>query len=104
MQAELYQQILAVVFKIPFGKVASYGQVAKMAGLPKHARLVGTVLKQLDQNTQIPWYRVVNAQGKISVIKLNEHGENIQQLKLMDEGVYLKNGKIDLKQYQWQGE
>lgn len=104
MQTELYQQILEVVSRIPYGKVASYGQVAKMAGLPKHARLVGTVLKQLAADAQIPWYRVVNAQGKISLAKLNAQGQNIQQLKLMDEGVGLENGKINLNRYQWHGE
>ena len=63
----LQRQILEVVALIPSGKVASYGQIAKLAGLPKHARLVGYVLRHLDAQSDIAWYRVVNAQGKISV-------------------------------------
>lgn len=98
---ELARQILQVVTLIPYGKVASYGQIAKMAGLPKHARLVGYVLKHLDQESEIPWYRVINSQGKISLSKLNDHGENIQRVKLLAEGVMVRGDKINLKQFQW---
>ncbi|WP_313033208.1 MGMT family protein [Acinetobacter sp.] len=98
---ELARQILQVVALIPYGKVASYGQIAKMAGLPKHARLVGYMLKHLDQESEIPWYRVINSQGKISLSKLNDHGENIQRVKLLAEGVMVTGDKINLKQFQW---
>ena len=99
---ELAIPILAVIQQIPKGRVASYGQIAKLAGLPKHARLVGYVLKHLDPASNIPWYRVINSQGKLSLAKLDEYGQNIQQLKLQDEGVYMLNGKVNLKHYQWQ--
>ena len=98
---ELYRQILEVVALIPYGKVASYGQIAKMAGLPKHARLVGYVLKNLDQQSQIPWHRVINSQGKISVTRLNNQGENVQQHLLAEEGVYVLNGKVNFKTFGW---
>ncbi len=98
---ELARQILQVVALIPYGKVASYGQIAKMAGLPKHARLVGYVLKHMDSEAEIPWHRVINSQGKISLSKLNNQGENIQRLKLLAEGVMVIGDKINLKQYQW---
>ncbi|OTG81036.1 MGMT family protein [Acinetobacter sp. ANC 4648] len=98
---ELTRQILEVISRIPYGKVASYGQIAKMAGLPKHARLVGYVLKKLESDVDIPWYRVINAQGKISLNKLNAQGENIQQIKLAAEGIYLLNGKVNIKQFGW---
>ena len=98
---ELARQILEVVVRIPYGKVASYGQVAKMAGLPKHARLVGYVLKHLDADVDVPWHRVTNAQGKISLQGMNTRGENIQQLKLMAEGIHLVNGKVNLRQFGW---
>lgn len=62
--------ILSVVSQIPYAKVATYGQIAKLAGLPKHARLVGRVLSQLDTETDLPWHHVLNAQGKISLNKL----------------------------------
>lgn len=98
---ELARQILEVIARIPYGKVASYGQVAKMAGLPKHARLVGYVLKNLDDDVKIPWFRVINSQGKISLSKLNEKGENIQKLKLLDEGIDILNDKVNMKVYTW---
>ena len=72
-----------------------------MAGLPKHARLVGYLLKPLDSAADIPWHRVINSQGKISLSKLNESGQNIQRLKLVAEGVMVIGDKINLKQYQW---
>jgi len=98
---ELHRQILEVIVLIPYGKVATYGQIAKLAGIPKHARLVGYVLKHLDQESRIPWHRVINSQGKISVMRINEKGENIQQQLLADEGIYLLNNKINLKVFSW---
>ncbi|WP_374573268.1 MGMT family protein [Acinetobacter sp.] len=98
---ELMQQILAVVALIPYGKVATYGQVAKLAGLPKHARLVGYALKHMDAQADLPWHRVINSQGKISLGRLNERGENIQQQKLLQEGIALAGAKVDLKKHQW---
>ena len=101
MSTELYSQILEVVALVPLGKVATYGQIAQLAGLPKHARLVGYALKNLDQTSEIPWHRIINAQGKVSTHHLNQAGENIQLNRLMDEGVIMLNGKINLKKYQW---
>ncbi|TCB42808.1 MGMT family protein [Acinetobacter terrestris] len=98
---ELARQILQVVALIPYGKVASYGQIAKLAGLPKHARLVGYVLKHLEDEAKIPWHRVINSQGKISLSKLDDRGDNTQSLKLLEEGVMVIGDKINLKQYQW---
>ena len=99
---ELHRQILEVIVLIPYGKVASYGQIARLAGLPKHARLVGYVLKHLDKESQIPWYRVINSQGRISVTHIDDNGKNIQQDLLEAEGVYLLNGKVSLKKFGWQ--
>ncbi|MCX5469350.1 MGMT family protein [Acinetobacter nematophilus] len=98
---ELAQMILNVIVQIPKGKVASYGQVAKFAGLPKHARLVGRVLGQLPEDHDIPWYRVINSQGRISLNKLDEHGMCIQTSRLREEDVVVVDGKINLKKYQW---
>lgn len=98
---ELAQMILNVIVQIPKGKVASYGQVAKFAGLPKHARLVGRVLGQLPEDHDIPWYRVINSQGRISLNKLDEHGICIQTARLREEDVVVVDGKINLKKYQW---
>lgn len=99
---ELAQMILSVVVQIPYGKVASYGQVAKLAGLPKHARLVGRVLGQLESGHDVPWYRVINSQGKIRVNQLDEQGMNIQQALLLAENVVVINGKVNMKIFGWQ--
>lgn len=70
--------------------------------LAQHARLVGYVLKHLSAEHTVPWHRVINAQGEISLSKLNAQGENIQALKLQAEGILVIAGKVNLKQYQWQ--
>lgn len=98
---ELGQMIIAVVMQIPYAKVASYGQIARMAGLPRHARLVGRILADLASDVDVPWHRVVNAQGKISLQKIDQLGVNVQAQKLMDEGVLVLNNKVNLKQYLW---
>ena len=95
--------ILTVVSQIPYAKVATYGQIARLAGLPQHARLVGRVLSHLEEHTDIPWYRVINAQAKISLNKLDSSGQNIQQQKLIQEGIVLDGDRVDLKRYQWDG-
>lgn len=100
--AELAQMIIAVVVQIPYGKVASYGQIAKLAGLPKHARLVGRVLGQLQAGHSVPWHRVINAQGKIRVNQFDELGVNLQQAKLLAENIAVFEGKVNMKKYAWQ--
>lgn len=100
---EMAEMILAVVSQIPYAKVATYGQIARLAGLPRHARLVGRILSHLEEDTDIPWYRVINSQAKISLNKLDSSGQNIQQQKLMQEGILLKGDRVDLKRYQWDG-
>lgn len=98
---ELAIMILNVVSNIPWGKVASYGQVAELAGLPRHARLVGKVLSRMDDASEVPWHRVINAQGRISLSRLDNHGFNEQQAKLLSEGIVIKNGKINFKDFGW---
>ena len=84
---ELAPMIFQVIAQIPYGRVASYGQIARLAGIPKHSRLVGYVLKHMDADSSLPWYRVINSQGKISLSKLNDQGQNIQAQLLMAEGI-----------------
>ncbi|MGL4381600.1 MAG: MGMT family protein [Vibrio sp.] len=94
------QQIFVVIHQIPFGQVSTYGAVAKMAGYPGYARQVGKALSQLPADSQLPWYRVINSQGKISLL-----GEDFvrQQQYLLAEGVEVSpTGKISLRHYQWQ--
>jgi methylated-DNA-protein-cysteine methyltransferase-like protein len=99
---ELSVLILQVVALIPYGKVATYGQIAKMAGLPKHARMVGRVLQQVEDD--LPWHRVISSQGRISLSKLDAQGDNLQIMKLQAENIAVVAGKVNLKLYQWTGE
>ncbi len=95
------REFYGIIQLIPKGKVATYGQIAKLAGLPKHARHVGFALKNMADDTVVPWHRVINSQGKISLSKEDGFGENIQILKLQSEGVVVLNGKVNLKLFQW---
>jgi methylated-DNA-protein-cysteine methyltransferase related protein len=96
-----YQRIYAVVRRIPKGRVATYGQVATLAGLAGHARQVGYALHALPENTTVPWHRVVNARGEISIRSL-PGAELIQQQLLAREGVRLNaRGRIALSQTRW---
>lgn len=98
----LYQEIYQVVALIPYGKVATYGQIASLAGFPKHARLVGYALNGLSAHCDLPWHRVINSQGRLSLQKLNDQAENIQKIRLEREGIVFNHDKIRLKDYQWQ--
>ena len=96
-----YQQIYAVVRRIPKGRVATYGQVADLAGIPGHARQVGYALHALPEGTVVPWHRVVNAKGEISTRSL-PGAELIQQQLLAREGVVLNaRGRVALARARW---
>ena len=98
---ELAPMIFQVIAQIPYGRVASYGQIARLAGIPKHSRLVGYVLKHMDADSSLPWYRVINSQGKISLSKLNDQGQNIQAQLLLAEGILVIGDKVKMKECQW---
>jgi methylated-DNA-protein-cysteine methyltransferase related protein len=100
-----YDRIYTTVRKIPSGKVATYGQIADLAGLYGKARLVGYALFRVDIADDLPWYRVINAQGEISYSLKRQGGDYLQKVLLEEEGVeFKKNGKIDLKKYLWRPE
>jgi methylated-DNA-protein-cysteine methyltransferase-like protein len=97
-----YQLIYSVVRRIPRGRVATYGQVASLAGLAGHARQVGYALNALPDGTVVPWHRVVNAAGRISA-RSTPGSELVQQLLLEKEGVRLDaRGRIPLERVRWQ--
>jgi methylated-DNA-protein-cysteine methyltransferase-like protein len=96
-----YQRIYDVVRRIPRGHVATYGQVATLAGLAGHARQVGYALHALPNGTGIPWHRVVNAGGRISV-RAVPGAELVQQQLLEREGVRLDaKGRVPLARVRW---
>ncbi len=99
---ELKQMIWQIVALIPEGKVATYGQVAKLCGYPGYARYVGQTLKQLPKDTLLPWHRVINAKGKIA-FPVDTQAYQSQAMRLHDEGVKVIAGCISLKQYAWDG-
>jgi methylated-DNA-protein-cysteine methyltransferase-like protein len=109
MTINFYEQVYAVVRRIPQGKVSSYGRIATMLGRPRAARAVGYALnalrdKQDDPAYQnIPWQRVVNSQGRISIVN-RDNSANYQAELLRKEGVEVSEDlKIDLDVYLWGG-
>ena len=100
--ANSYDRIYAVVRQIPRGKVATYGQVAELAGLIGKPRVVGYALYRVTSDSDIPWQRVVNAKGEISTSVFRQGTDDLQRLLLEQEGVAFTGGRIDLGQYRWQ--
>jgi methylated-DNA-protein-cysteine methyltransferase-like protein len=101
----IQERVLAAVRSIPRGKVCTYGNVAEVAGLPRRARLVGTVLRQTPASRGLPWFRVINAGGRIS-FPTGSDAYLRQRRRLEAEGVVFVGGRIDLRRYGWpaQGE
>ena len=94
------QRVKQVIRKIPRGKVATYGQIAAYAGSPRAVRQVVWILNSSSRKDKLPWHRVINRQGKIS-LKPN-HGYEIQKMLLEKERVkFDKNDMIDLERYLW---
>lgn len=93
-------RIIAAIKQIPRGKVCTYGLVADVAGLPRRARLVGTVLRQTPASRGVPWFRVINASGRISFPQGSDAYAR-QRKHLEDEGVDFVGGRVDLDRYGW---
>ena len=90
--------IYLALMNVPAGKVITYGQLARLAGLPGAARLAGRVLCGLPENTELPWHRVINSQGKISMPE-DSPGYKEQKRRLSAEGIEFKNQRINLRAY-----
>ncbi len=104
MPALKHSAVYALAKKIPHGKVATYGQLAKLLGLPRHARHVGYALAAMPDNVKTPWHRVVNAQGRISLRRQNwqSGSDDLQRILLEAEDVVFDtNERIDLKRFGW---
>jgi methylated-DNA-protein-cysteine methyltransferase-like protein len=99
---DINHRIWQVVALIPNGKVATYGDVARAAGMPGAARRVGLALRGLPPQSRIPWHRVINAQGKVS-LPVGSASRYTQRERLEAEGVVFRTNKsLDLRKYQWQ--
>ncbi len=97
---EAADAILAVVARVPRGKVTTYGAVAEIAGWPRRARLVGRVLSGLPQRSRLPWHRVVAAGGRIAFPPGSAAREE-QVARLRREGVDASGGRVDLGRHGW---
>ena len=104
-----YEQVYAVVRRIPRGQVTSYGRIAKMLGRPNAARAVGYAMHALQDSedqpeyANIPWQRVINSQGRISIVN-REHDAHEQAELLRAEGIAISQDlKVDLDTYLWEG-
>ena len=101
MTDSTYTRIYAVVRQIPRGRVATYGQVAELAGLAGHARQVGYALHALPDSSTVPWHRVVNARGEIS-LRRSAGADQLQRMLLEEEDVAFDiRGRINLKRVGW---
>lgn len=99
-EKSVFEKIYEVVRQIPRGKVATYGQVALLAGNPRWARVVGYALHVNPDPGSIPCYRVVNREGRVSPA-FAFGGENMQILMLEGDGIEVRDGRVDLSLFQW---
>ncbi|WP_249893807.1 MGMT family protein [Mixta hanseatica] len=94
------QRVIQVIAAIPYGTVATYGDIARLAGSPRAARQVGGVLKRLPAGSRLPWHRIINRHGQISL-----QGDDLlrQRDALEAEGIAISDaGEVDLARYRWQ--
>ena len=104
MNPTIYKQIYEIIRLIPSGKVANYGQISEIVGYCT-ARMVGYAVSSIPLSSVIPWQRVINYKGEISLRSSGSGGELVQQKLLESEGVKSdQSGRTDLEQYRWEGE
>jgi len=97
---QFLSQIFAVIHQIPYGKVSTYGDIARFSGFPGYARHVGRALGNLPEGSKLPWHRVINSKGEISL-----KGESFERQKRLLEAEKIdvsEVGKIKLRIYKWQ--
>ncbi|WP_028081262.1 MGMT family protein [Solimonas soli] len=99
--SEINERIWAVIARIPQGRVATYGQVAAEAGFPRQPRRTAQALRAVPDDLKLPWYRVINAQGKLS-FEPGSKAYRLARRSLEAEGVVFVRDKIDFERYRWQ--
>ena len=100
MPKSFYQRVIVIIKNIPEGKVATYGQIATYGGNPRAARQVSYILHSSSEKEDLPWHRVINSKGSISLKP--GHGYEFQKQMLKKEGMtFNKNDCIDLKRFLW---
>lgn len=93
------EQAIKVIVSVPKGKVLTYGQVARLAGSPRAARQVGWLLNSMSDKYRLPWHRIINSKGEISL--RDPEGAFMQKMLLESENIDIVDYKIDLKKYLW---
>ncbi len=102
--SEFAERVYELVRRVPRGRVVSYGGVAALLGRPRAARGVGRALRELPDGTDVPWWRVVNHAGGISLGKVDPHAARLQRVLLEEEGVVFdRSGRIDWDRFGWEG-
>ena len=97
-QQQRKEAIFLALAQIPKGKVITHGNLAKLAGMPNGARLAGRLMCELPEGSRLPWHRVINSQGKLS-LREDSDSYREQMRRLEKEGIEIKNGKIKLSIY-----
>jgi methylated-DNA-protein-cysteine methyltransferase-like protein len=105
MSVALFEQrVVSAIKKVPYGKVATYSQIAALAGSPRAALIVGQILRTKSDYHQLPWQRVINSKGRISIVNM-EYPAELQAQLLVNEGIEVtkKDGSywIDMAKYLW---
>ena len=95
------QRIWDTVCEIPQGRVASYGQIAEIAGIPRGARQVGYALRHLPRGHDVPWHRVITASGRLAFDK-GSRPYNEQRDRLQREDVPVISGRVSMREYRWE--
>ena len=95
------RRIWETIQDIPAGCVANYGQIAEISGIPRGARQVGYALRHAPKDLELPWHRVITSSGRIAFEANSRHFET-QRKRLIEEGVPVINGKVDMKKYRWE--
>jgi methylated-DNA-protein-cysteine methyltransferase-like protein len=102
MLTRFTQDALHIIKHIPHGRVLTYGRVASLAGQPGGARQVSRILHAMSRKYELPWHRIINSKGRISLGP--SQGRELQKALLESEGIeFSENGSLDLKIYLWQG-
>lgn len=100
MITDFSKRVIEIILKIPVGKVATYGQIAILAGNNKAARQISRILHSSTEKYDLPWHRVINSQGGISL--RTGDGFEMQKAILESEGIQMIKGRIDLAKFQWE--
>lgn len=97
------RRIWETIQDVPLGSVSNYGQIAEISGIPRGARQVAYALRQAPKDLQLPWHRVITSSGKIA-FDPNSEAFKTQRDRLLEEGVAVLNGKVDMNKYRWEPE